>query len=181
MSKRRACVMGHPVAHSRSPMLHGYWLRTLGLDGSYEFQDKTAEEFETFLLEAARPDALAVCAQSFVLRHEDVADGVVARLRQLEAGGAGRGREELVRNLDQNASPVTRKRIGADCASSNWQCASSVPSTIFISYNANCAPMQRRMPPPNGSQCTGSTGLSRNLSGLKRSGSGYTSGLRCAR
>ncbi len=48
MSKRRACVMGHPVAHSRSPMLHGYWLRTLGLDGSYEFQDKTPEEFETF-------------------------------------------------------------------------------------------------------------------------------------
>jgi shikimate dehydrogenase len=48
MSKRRACVMGHPVAHSRSPMLHGYWLRTLGLDGSYEFQDKTPEEFEAF-------------------------------------------------------------------------------------------------------------------------------------
>jgi shikimate dehydrogenase len=46
--KRRACVMGHPVAHSRSPMLHGYWLRTLGLDGSYEFQDKTPEEFESF-------------------------------------------------------------------------------------------------------------------------------------
>jgi shikimate dehydrogenase len=48
MSKPRACVMGHPVAHSRSPMLHGYWLRTLGIDGAYEFQDKTAEEFETF-------------------------------------------------------------------------------------------------------------------------------------
>jgi shikimate dehydrogenase len=48
MSKRRACVMGHPVAHSRSPMLHGYWLRTLGLDGSYEYQDKTPEEFEAF-------------------------------------------------------------------------------------------------------------------------------------
>jgi len=48
MTKRRSCVMGHPVAHSRSPMLHGYWLRTLGLDGSYEYQDKTPEEFETF-------------------------------------------------------------------------------------------------------------------------------------
>ena len=23
----KACVMGHPVAHSRSPMIHGYWLR----------------------------------------------------------------------------------------------------------------------------------------------------------
>jgi len=27
--------MGWPVAHSRSPMLHGYWIRQLGLDGAY--------------------------------------------------------------------------------------------------------------------------------------------------
>jgi shikimate dehydrogenase len=46
--KPRACVMGHPVAHSRSPMLHGYWLRTLGIDGSYEFADVAPENFETF-------------------------------------------------------------------------------------------------------------------------------------
>ena len=46
--KPRACVMGHPVAHSRSPMLHGYWLRTLGIDGSYEFADVAPEDFETF-------------------------------------------------------------------------------------------------------------------------------------
>jgi len=31
----RACVIGHPIAQSRSPMLHGYWLRTLGIAGSY--------------------------------------------------------------------------------------------------------------------------------------------------
>jgi shikimate dehydrogenase len=48
MSKPRACVMGHPVAHSRSPMLHGYWLRTLGIDGAYEFADVAPEKFETF-------------------------------------------------------------------------------------------------------------------------------------
>jgi shikimate dehydrogenase len=46
--KPRACVMGHPVAHSRSPMLHGYWLRTLGIDGSYEFADVGPEDFQTF-------------------------------------------------------------------------------------------------------------------------------------
>ena len=45
---RRACVMGHPVAHSRSPMLHGYWLRTLGIEGAYEFADVAPENFETF-------------------------------------------------------------------------------------------------------------------------------------
>jgi shikimate dehydrogenase len=48
MTKRRACVMGHPVAHSRSPMLHGYWLRTLGIDGAYEFADTAPEKFEDF-------------------------------------------------------------------------------------------------------------------------------------
>jgi len=35
----RACVIGHPIAQSRSPMLHGYWLRTLGIAGSYERVD----------------------------------------------------------------------------------------------------------------------------------------------
>lgn len=48
MTLRRACIMGHPVAHSRSPMLHGYWLRTLGIDGAYERADVAPEHFETF-------------------------------------------------------------------------------------------------------------------------------------
>ncbi len=31
----KAGVMGWPVAHSRSPRLHGYWLKHYGIDGSY--------------------------------------------------------------------------------------------------------------------------------------------------
>lgn len=30
-----ACVMGWPIAHSRSPLLHNYWLRKYGLAGTY--------------------------------------------------------------------------------------------------------------------------------------------------
>lgn len=30
-----AGVIGHPVAHSKSPALHGYWLRTYGIRGYY--------------------------------------------------------------------------------------------------------------------------------------------------
>jgi len=37
--KNRAFVMGHPIAHSRSPMLHGYWLNRLGIDGTYQKLD----------------------------------------------------------------------------------------------------------------------------------------------
>lgn len=32
---RQAAVIGWPIEHSRSPMIHGYWLRTYGIDGSY--------------------------------------------------------------------------------------------------------------------------------------------------
>ena len=30
-----AGVMGWPISHSRSPLLHGYWLRELNIDGAY--------------------------------------------------------------------------------------------------------------------------------------------------
>jgi len=44
----RACIMGHPVAQSRSPMLHGYWLKTLGIAGAYERADVPPADFPAF-------------------------------------------------------------------------------------------------------------------------------------
>lgn len=32
---RAACVVGWPVAHSRSPLIHGYWIRQHGLGADY--------------------------------------------------------------------------------------------------------------------------------------------------
>lgn len=32
---RVAAIFGHPVGHSRSPLIHGYWLRQHGLSGAY--------------------------------------------------------------------------------------------------------------------------------------------------
>jgi shikimate dehydrogenase len=46
---RRACVMGFPVAQSRSPLIHGYWLRQLGIAGAYEKKEVRAEEFAAFV------------------------------------------------------------------------------------------------------------------------------------
>ena len=31
-----ACVAGWPVAHSRSPLIYGYWLKSLGIAGRYD-------------------------------------------------------------------------------------------------------------------------------------------------
>lgn len=41
-----AGVIGHPVAHSRSPLLHGHWLRTYGLRGHYIPMDIAPEKLE---------------------------------------------------------------------------------------------------------------------------------------
>lgn len=41
-----AGVIGSPIAHSRSPHLHGYWLRQLGLPGYYIPMDVSAADLE---------------------------------------------------------------------------------------------------------------------------------------
>ncbi|WP_439618611.1 shikimate dehydrogenase [Shinella sp.] len=46
---RHAFVTGYPVKHSRSPLIHGYWLETLGLAGSYTRQEVKPEDFAGFL------------------------------------------------------------------------------------------------------------------------------------
>lgn len=45
----RACIIGHPVAHSRSPLLHGHWLTTLRIDGVYERRDVAPEALGDFV------------------------------------------------------------------------------------------------------------------------------------
>ena len=49
MTAPRAFVIGHPIAHSRSPLLHGHWLATLGIAGSYERIDVAPEALDGFL------------------------------------------------------------------------------------------------------------------------------------
>jgi shikimate dehydrogenase len=78
---KRACVVGWPVEHSRSPLIHGYWLKHYGIDGEYVkrpvepgdapgfFQSLASEGFvgcnvtvphkEAAFRAASRPDAAA--------------------------------------------------------------------------------------------------------------------------
>lgn len=46
---KRACVIGWPIEHSRSPLIHGYWLRKCGIEGSYTKEAVRPEEVATFL------------------------------------------------------------------------------------------------------------------------------------
>jgi shikimate dehydrogenase len=47
---RAACLIGWPAAHSRSPLIHHYWLRALGIEGGYNIEAVPPEGFAEFVL-----------------------------------------------------------------------------------------------------------------------------------
>ncbi|MEH2529393.1 shikimate dehydrogenase [Bradyrhizobium sp. AZCC 1588] len=44
-----ACLIGWPAAHSRSPLIHHHWLRTLGIEGGYVIEAVPPDEFQDFI------------------------------------------------------------------------------------------------------------------------------------
>jgi len=49
VSELRSCVIGWPIGHSRSPLIHNYWLRHYDIAGEYTKQPVSPDELETFL------------------------------------------------------------------------------------------------------------------------------------
>lgn len=50
---KHACVIGWPIEHSRSPLIHGYWLERYRIDGSYTKRAVPVDDIETFLASLA--------------------------------------------------------------------------------------------------------------------------------
>ena len=71
----RACVIGWPVAHSRSPLIHGHWLKTYGIAGSYTKHPVRPEDAATFLRTMGE-QGFAGC--NVTLPHKEVAYAVAA-------------------------------------------------------------------------------------------------------
>jgi shikimate dehydrogenase len=49
MSARNAFVVGWPIAHSRSPLIHRFWLKRHGIDGDYRAEAVPPEAIAAFL------------------------------------------------------------------------------------------------------------------------------------
>jgi shikimate dehydrogenase len=49
MAPRKAAIIGHPVTHSRSPLLHGHWLHAMGRAGSYGRIDVAPADLADFM------------------------------------------------------------------------------------------------------------------------------------
>lgn len=46
---RAACVIGYPARHSRSPMLHGYWIERYGLVAEYRAEEIAPADVAAFI------------------------------------------------------------------------------------------------------------------------------------
>jgi shikimate dehydrogenase len=66
----RACIIGWPVDHSRSPIIHGHWLKAYRIDGSYTKQPVRPGEVAAFL-HGMRREGLAGC--NVTIPHKEAA------------------------------------------------------------------------------------------------------------
>src|SRR5437667_9391435 len=46
---KAACVIGWPVEHSRSPLIHNHWIKELGLNAEYRREAVPPERFAAFV------------------------------------------------------------------------------------------------------------------------------------
>jgi len=53
---RAACIIGWPVEHSRSPLIHNYWLKKYDIAGEYRREAVPPDEFEAFVQSLAARD-----------------------------------------------------------------------------------------------------------------------------
>ncbi len=53
MNLKAACVIGWPVEHSRSPLIHEYWIRQLGLEAQYRREAVPPDRFADFIAHLA--------------------------------------------------------------------------------------------------------------------------------
>jgi shikimate dehydrogenase len=53
MNLKAACVIGWPVEHSRSPLIHEYWIRQLGLEAQYRREAVPPDRFADFVAHLA--------------------------------------------------------------------------------------------------------------------------------
>ena len=51
---KKAFVTGFPIKHSRSPLIHSFWLNEFGIDGSYEAIEVLPENFGEFAASLAK-------------------------------------------------------------------------------------------------------------------------------
>ncbi|MBN8938222.1 MAG: shikimate dehydrogenase [Rhizobiales bacterium] len=107
---KRACIVGWPVRHSRSPMIHRYWLAEHGITGDYLQEGVAPADFETFLRSLADRGYVGC---NVTLPHKEMA---FALLDEIEPAAAALGAANTIW-LDGGRLHGTNSDVGGFLAS----------------------------------------------------------------
>ena len=85
MSQKKACVIGWPIKHSRSPLIHNHWLQLHGIDAVYERRAVEPDKIVDFL-DGMSPEGIVGCNvtvphKETVYQHVIVEDELASHLR----------------------------------------------------------------------------------------------------
>jgi shikimate dehydrogenase len=113
---RAACVIGWPVAHSRSPLIHNYWLKQLGINGEYRREAVPPDKFEEFVKNLA---AHGYVGANVTLPHKEAAVAASRPDERAKAVGAA-NTLWLDRELRSTNSDVEGFIANLDASARNW-------------------------------------------------------------
>ena len=72
---KKACVIGWPITHSRSPLIHNYWLKKYGIDAAYEKKAVEPENVAQFIANLATSEFIGC---NVTIPHKETAFQAVA-------------------------------------------------------------------------------------------------------
>jgi shikimate dehydrogenase len=112
-------VIGDPIAHSKSPMIHGFWIRALGLEADYRAAHVTADGLGAYFATRRADRDWVGCNVTMphkeaVLAHVDVMDPLAARLNAANTIVKDADGRLVAGNTDVDGvcEPLRRHRIG---------------------------------------------------------------------
>jgi shikimate dehydrogenase len=80
MSGNKAFVIGYPIKHSRSPLIHNYWLSKYDIRGSYVKLEVSPEQLDPFLSEM---ESSGYCGGNVTLPHKERAFAACAIVTEM--------------------------------------------------------------------------------------------------
>jgi len=115
-----ACLIGWPAAHSRSPLIHKYWLQAFGIAGDYRIEAVPPEAFADFVASLA---ARGYRGANVTIPHKEQALALSAPDARARAVGAANTLYFEDGTLRSTNTDVEGFIANLDAAASGWDAA----------------------------------------------------------
>ena len=120
-NKNKACVIGSPIKHSLSPVIHNYWLKKYDIEGSYEAVEVSPENLKDFLLNLPESDYLGC---NITVPHKEKAWEIISN-------------SEIFEDSDSVASQVAKFMKAINTVTINENGRLVVTNTDFLGFARN--------------------------------------------